>query len=42
MVKETKDLKKTNNEKEIILGKIEDKFAKKELMRQREEEIHLS
>ena len=39
VVKETKDLKKTNNEKEIILGKIEDKFAKKELMRQREEEI---
>ena len=39
VVKDSKDKKKTDKEKDIILDNIEDKFEKKELIRQRQEEI---
>ena len=39
VVKKIKNNEQTDKEKNIILGNIEDKFVKKELMRQRQEEI---
>ena len=39
VVKKIKNREQTDREKNMILDNIEDKFVKKELMRQRQEEI---